>query len=170
MKKIAALVIMFVLVLSAVAFAEVDTSKWVEMPVAESGYVILLPDTMEEEELPDPADGWTEKDTLIYVGRCNDLAVEIGKFEENPNMEEVKHYIDTLGLFDTVEINEDGVLECLGGDDSVSMLAFGNPETGIFCMTVYPLEADPDSDTVDMTVGIEMADAVLNSLKPVEAE
>lgn len=170
MKKFVALLIMIAVVLSAAALAEVDTSNWVEMTVGQSGYSVLLPDEMVEEELDDMADGWTEKDTLIYSGRCTDLAVEIGLFAEKPNMEEVRYYINELGLFDSVEINENGVLECLGGDDSVVMYAFGTQENGIYCMTVYPLEADPDAAEPDKTVGLEMQEIVLNSLKPVEAE
>lgn len=170
MKKLAILSIVLALVLSVAALAEVDTSKWIEMPVGESGYSILLPDTMVEEDLTDSADGWTEKDTLIYSGRCSDLAVEIGIFEEKPNMEEVQYYIASLGLFESVEINENGVLECLGGDDSIVMFAFGTQENGIYCMTVYPLEADPDAAEPDFSIGLEMEEIVLNSLKPVEAE
>lgn len=170
MKKFPLLLIALAVVLSAAALAETDTSAWVEMPVGESGYTLLIPGDMTEEELDASADGWTEKDTLIYSARCNDLAIDIGRFEENPTMEDVRQFIDGKGMFESVEINENGILECLGGDDSVSMLAFGNQENGIFCLTVYPLETDPDAAEPDKSLGIEMADIVKNSLKLAEAE
>lgn len=168
MKKLFGMVLVLALMLTVLASAEVDTSAWVEMPVGETGCTILLPADMTEEAIEEGAEGWTDKDTPIYSGSCNDLAVTISKFEEEPTMEEVCSFIAEMGLFETVAINENGVLECLGGDDGVSMFAVGDQETGICCVALYPLEADPEAVEPDMSVGIEMADAVKASLKAAE--